>query len=338
MKDKPDNLNVISEDLKNNSLRHLYLLFGQEDYLIRQNKDKLLKGLISDGDTLNYSHFEGKDIQVSEIIGIAETLPFLSERRVILIEDSGFFKNKCDELTDYVASVPDYLYMIFIEDQVDKRSRLYKRVNENGRALEFTMPDEATLLKWIGSFLSKNHKSISPKNASVFLSRTGSDMGNIRNELDKLIGYTGGRSTVTLADIDAVCTVRIENKIFVMIQAVTENDQQKALDLYADLLFLKEAPLKILALMAKQFNQILFAKKMDRSGRSVKETAAALKLQDYVVRKLLACSRKYNVRQLEMIVSDYVKTEEAVKTGRISDRLAVELMIIKYSSAKNSRA
>ncbi len=321
----------IQEDLKSGNFRQIYLLYGEEDYLIVQYRDKLLKALVPEDDTLNFSRYEGKDIRVSEVTDLCETIPFLSERRVILFENSGFFKNKCDELADYLPQIPDYLYLIFVEKQVDKRSRMYKALKDKGRAAEFTLPDERALLPWIASILGKSGRKIRTSDAEILLQRTGSDMSNIRNELDKLIGYTEGRDTVTLADIDAVCTNRLENQVFKMVRAVADKDQKKALSFYEDLLALREPPLKILFNMAREFRLMLLTKKMEREGTARTEIASVLSLKTFAVQNLSRCAGRYTVSALEKIVEDFAETDEDVKTGRLDDRLAVELMIVKCS-------
>ena len=321
----------IQEDLKNGNFRQIYLLYGEEDYLIAQYRDKLLKALVPEGDTLNFSRFEGKDTRVSEVIDLCETIPFLSERRVILFENSGFFKNKCDELADYLPQIPDYLYLIFVEKQVDKRSRMYKALKDKGRAAELSMPDDKTLLTWIGTILGKNGRKIRTTDAGVLLQRTGSDMGNIKNELDKLIGYTEGRDMVTMADIDAVCTNRAENRVFDMVRAVADKDQKRAMLLYEDLLALREPPLKILFNLTREFRRMLLIKKMEREGTAQSEIAAVLGVKPFAVQKSSRCARRYTVSALEKILEEFAAADEDVKTGRLDDRLAVELMIVKCS-------
>ena len=91
-------------------------------------------------------------------------------------------------------------------------------------------------------------------------------MGNLRMELEKLINYTSGRDVVTAADIEAVCVTRTQNKIFDMVQAVTDKNQEKALDLYYDLLTLKEPPMRILFLLAKQFRQLFLQNNLYKKG------------------------------------------------------------------------
>ena len=324
----------IQEDIKTGNFKQSYLLFGEEAYLKQQYKEKLLNALNPDGDTMNFSRYEGKGIDVKQVIDLCETMPFFADRRIILLEDTGFFKNKCEELADYMKSLPDYLVLVFAESEVDKRSRMYKAVKSSGRVTEFAKQDEKTLMRWAAGILGKEGKKITQKDMELFLTKTGTDMGNIRMELEKLVAYTEGKDIVAAEDIEAVCVTQTTNKIFDMVRAVTEKNQKKALELYYDLLTLKEPPMRILFLLAKQFRQLLLTKKMAGEGASQNEIASRLGVPFFVVRNISACARSYTVEELERAVEDFVDAEEAVKTGRLGDVLSVELLIVKYSSGR----
>jgi len=327
-------LKSIQEDIKTGNFKQSYLLFGEEAYLKQQYKEKLLNALNPDGDTMNFSRYEGKGIDVKQVIDLCETMPFFADRRIILLEDTGFFKNKCEELADYMKSLPDYLVLVFAESEVDKRSRMYKAVKSSGRVTEFAKQDEKTLMRWAAGILGKEGKKITQKDMELFLTKTGTDMGNIRMELEKLVAYTEGKDIVAAEDIEAVCVTQTTNKIFDMVRAVTEKNQKKALELYYDLLTLKEPPMRILFLLAKQFRQLLLTKKMAGEGASQNEIASRLGVPSFVVRNISACARSYTVEELERAVEDFVDAEEAVKTGRLGDALSVELLIVKYSSGR----
>ena len=259
-------------------------------------------------------------------------MPFFADRRVILMENTGFFKNKTEELADYMAELPDYICVLFVEDEVDKRNRMYKAIQKYGRAVEFATQDDKTLMAWVLSILKKENKKITRPDMELFLEKTGTDMGNIEKELEKLLSYTMGRDVITSADIEAVCTTQISNRIFDMIRAVTEKRQRQALDLYYDLLALKEPPMRILFLLARQFNLLLQVKELAAEGCDQATIAKRTGLQNFVVRNYLPMARKYEREALKKAVEDCVDTEEAVKTGRLTDVMSVELLIIKYSS------
>ena len=324
----------IQEDIKSGNFKSAYLLCGEEAYLKVQYKNKLLKALNPDDDTMNFNHYEGRNIDVKELIDLCETMPFFADRRVVLLEDTGFFKNKCDELADYMKELPDYLCLVFVEDEVDKRSKMYKAVKSCGRIGEFARQDEKTLMQWAAGILKREGKNITQRDMELLLTMTGIDMGNLRMELEKLITYTGDRNVVTRADIQEVCTTQTQNKIFDMVRAVTEQNQKRALDLYYDLLTLKEPPMRILFLLAKQFRQLLLVKEYTEEGVAQPEMASRLGVPSFVVRNIASCARSYRISELRQAVTDFVDAEEAVKTGRLQDVLSVELLIVKYSSAR----
>ena len=324
----------IQEDIKSGNFKSAYLLCGEETYLKVQYKNKLLKALNPDDDTMNFNHYEGRNIDVKELIDLCETMPFFADRRVVLLEDTGFFKNKCDELADYMKELPDYLCLVFVEDEVDKRSKMYKAVKSCGRIGEFARQDEKTLMQWAAGILKREGKNITQRDMELLLTMTGIDMGNLRMELEKLITYTGDRNVVTRADIQEVCTTQTQNKIFDMVRAVTEKNQKRALDLYYDLLTLKEPPMRILFLLAKQFRQLLLVKEYTEEGVAQPEMASRLGVPSFVVRNIASCARSYRISELRQAVTDFVDAEEAVKTGRLQDVLSVELLIVKYSSAR----
>lgn len=322
----------IQEDIKKGEFQPVYLLYGEEAYLRQQYKQMLLKALVPEGDTMNFTRYEGKGIEPKEVIDLAETMPFFAERRVILLEDTGFFKNKCEELAEYLKQLPEYLCMIFVETEVDKRSKMYKAAKAAGRVTEFTVQNVQMLTKWILQMLSREGKKITQKNMELFLTKTGTDMGNIRMELEKLLAYTMGRDVVTGEDIEAVCTSQTANKIFDMVRAVTEKNQKKALDLYNDLLTLREPPMRILFLLARQFNQLLVTKEMSQKGYGQPEIASHLGVPPFAVRNNLRIVRNYRSSQLRQAVEDFTEAEELVKTGKLGDVLSVEMLIVKYSS------
>ena len=304
----------------------------EKNWLKKQYRDKLIQAWNPDGDTMNYSRFEGKGIDVKEVISLGETMPFFAERRIILMENTGFFKNQCPELTEYLNSLPDYLYLLFVEEEVDKRSKMFKMVKQIGRVVDFSVQDEKTLMRWVLGILKREGKQITQRDMERFLSKTGTDMSNIEKELEKLLCYTMDRSVITGEDIDAVCTTQINNRIFAMVQAVAEQNQKKALDLYYDLLALKEPPMRILFLIARQFNQMYQIKDLREQGYDSGAIAKKAGLAPFIAKKSLAQASKFEKDTLRQAVEDCVETEAAVKSGRLGDRLGVELLIVKYSS------
>ena len=321
-------MQVLNEDIKNRDFKRVYLLFGDEPYLVSNYKKKLREAIAGD-DTMNFNYFEGKNQDVREIISLADTMPFFAERRLILIDGSGFFKSAPEELVNYLPDMPDTVCLIFCESEVDKRNKLYKKVKDLGYAAELKKQDSDQLMRWAAGILGKDGKKITKQVMEYFLERTGDDMENIRTELEKLICYTMGRDVITKEDVDAVGTVHVTNRIFEMVSAIVVGNTRKALDLYEDLLTLKEPPMRILFLIARQFNQLLQVKELLAAGMGKGDIASKIKVPPFAAGKLITQAKAFTREQILDYVELCVESEEAVKTGRMADRMAVELLIAR---------
>lgn len=324
----------INEDIKTEQFKNIYLLYGEEAYLRKQYRDRLKNALTKEEDTMNYHYFEGKDVSCGAVIDLAETIPFFSDRRVIVIENSGFFKHGGESLAEYLNEPSQTAYFIFVESEIDKRSRLFKTVSAKGTAVEFPVQSEATLQKWVLGILKKEDKRISAPALSSFLEKTGTDMENIRKELEKLICYCMQKDAVTEQDIEDICTHRVSNHVFDMVNAIADKKQKAALDLYYDLLALKEPPMRILFLIARQYNMLLQVKELKGKGCDNKRIGEKVGLMPFIAGKYVTQSSKFRSTDLRSALEACVETEEAVKTGRINDMMGVELLIVKYSGGR----
>lgn len=323
----------INEQIKSGDFRKIYLLYGEEAYLKKQYKNKLTKAMLLEGDTVNYAYFEGKGIEPEKLIDLAETMPFFAERRLIVVENSGFFKNAVPKFADYIKTMPDTTCFLFVENEVDKRGKMFKAVKDTGYISEIGRQDEKTLLYWIAGQIKREGKQIKESTARYLVSRAGTDMELLEKELEKLFSYTLGRTEITTEDIEAVCTTQIANKIFDMVEAVAAKQQKKALDYYYDLLALKEPPMRILYLLSRQFRLLLEVKELMKQGYDKSQIAKTAKLHPFVAGKYMKQCKDFSVSQLRSIMDEAAGCEELVKTGRLNDRMSVELFIVKYSLA-----
>ena len=325
----------LNEDLKTGQFKQIYLLYGPEGYLKKQYKERFIKAMVPEGDTMNFSYYEGKKTDVKEVIDLAETLPFFSERRLIVFEDTEFFKSGGNDLADYINDgMPSTTYFIFVENEIDKRSRLYKAVKSRGHIVELAVQDENTLRKWVQGLARKEKKEISPRDIAYFINKVGTDMENITKELEKLFCYCIDKETVTRDDIDAICVTHITNHIFEMINAVAEQNQRRALDLYYDLLALKESSMRILALMSREYRDLFHVKELYRQGFTKKEITSKTGLHPFVAGKYIDLAKRFDTGELRRAMEESADLEQRVKTGLITDYLAVELFIIEHSEKK----
>ena len=323
-------MKTLNEHIKKGEYQKVYLIYGEEEYLKKQYRDRMKEAIIGD-DTINYSYFEGDGTKAEDVIAMCETMPFFSERRLVIVNDSSFFKTSNDELADYIKKLPDYIVLIFVEKNVDKRNKVYKSVNSCGYVCEMAYQTAAMLKKWIAGMLAKENYRVTESACDLLLDKTGANMELIKNEVDKLVSYCKGRDSVMPEDVNAVCSTQTTSRIFEMIEAVANKNRDKALNLYYDLLELKESPMLILYLIVRQFNGILQAKDYAASGLSNKEVAMRMKIQPFIAGKYLSQSKYFTVDKIKEILKECADVEERVKRGRLQEKLGVEMIIIKYS-------
>lgn len=330
---KAGNMQRLKEDIKNKTFHKFYLLFGEEDYLKKIYKDNLKNAILVNSDNINYSYFEGRNIDILQIQETAETLPFFSDYRVILIEDSGLFKS-ANSLPDYLANMPESTVIIFVEKEVDKRNKLYKFVNKEGLAVELKEMGIADLKRFIAIMLNENNKQIRENAADYFLQQVGSSLLNITNEIDKLVSYTYGRSEITISDIDTICCVQLTGRIFNMIDYAVIGEKDKALQLYHDLLELRESPMSILYLITRQFNILLQVKESVDIPRS--QIASKLQIPSFTVGKYINQAKKFENWKLKEILDACIETEYKFKCGLLDSQIGVEILLIKLGQSESN--
>ena len=334
--DFPVKQKQLNEDVASGNFKPCYLIYGEEAYLRLQNRDKLVKALGGTGSSMNFNRYQGDKISPAEIIDMAETMPFLAERRAILVEDSGFFDDGCPELADYLKAPSETTVFIFVETKVDKRKDMYKAVSKKGFEMECVVQDEDMLKRWIRSKFSSEGKEISPRAQAFFLDRVGTDMANIATEIEKLVCYCIDRKDITEEDIDAVCANYLTGRIFAMTDAIAAGDQKRAMELYYDLLALKEPPAKILALITSQFNIMLQVKEMTENHHSTADIASAVKRPPFVIGKYQNWAAHYSYSQLKDALDMCASNDEAVKKGKLDYKISVEMVIIGFTAGRTT--
>ncbi|MCX7921923.1 MAG: DNA polymerase III subunit delta [Clostridia bacterium] len=340
-------IDILKDDLKKNNLRSLYLFYGPEDYLKKYYTEGIEKQLLTeDMKTLNKIVLEGK-VDVRKITDNCETMPVFSERKVVIVKNSGIFKSKKksdeaegkgkskgqnDELVSYLQNVPDYNCLIFYEEEIDKRMKAVDAIKKNGLIVEFAYQKPPELVKWVVKVFKSHKKEVDPMTAAQLIDISEQGMTEILNEINKLTLYLGDRTKVTGADIEKVCTKSVKSRIFDLTDAVAEKNASKALILLNDMIILKEPMPKILFMLARQFRQVLEMKLLGEDGLNSGEAASKMGITPYAAGKILKQAKSFTVDMLKEAVEACLEFDVAIKTGKMNDRIAAELLIARFST------
>lgn len=332
---KNDNNNEylkLGDDLKSGDFKPYYLLYGEEEYLKLSYK-KAFRKAFGGEEGMAYTFFDGAP-DVDELIDILNTIPFTfgdNAGRLVIVSDSQWFKKTPPEkIVKYLEDIehyPETAHLMFIESTADKRSKLYKIMQKNGFACEMGAQDQAQLSRWAARYLTSAGKKIRSSTMELILSKTGTSMDNIASELEKLIAYTGEREIIEDEDVEMICSQNIEDRVFDMITEMSLGNTEKALKYYGDLLTLQESPMKILSLMRRNFNQLLLTKESVTRGLSGQEAAKFVNVSPWILGKLQNQAKHYTLESIEEYISRALDYDEAIKSGNMSDRMAVELLL-----------
>lgn len=325
----------INKDIERNELKQFYLLYGAEDYLKVQYRDKLINALVDPNDNMNYNYYEGNHLNVQEVLDIGETLPFFADHRIIVIENSGLFKKCPEDFEKKLEHFPESTHLIFVEKEVDKRSRLYKWIGKSGYVSEMNTPDEKMLLTWVKGLCRAEGKQIEDTAIFYFVEHMGMDMMLLKNELEKVFCYCYEQNMITIEDIRQVCISQATDKMFDMLDAIGNHNKDKALSLYHDLLALREPAMRILHMLTRHFHILMQVRALSDSGNDNKTIASLCSIPPFSVKRYAAQASKYSYKQLKRIVEQCQITDQGVKTGCVQDIVGVELLIVEFSDKQN---
>lgn len=338
------------KDIKNNELKKVYLLYGNEmylkDYIISNIKDKYIDKAF---ESLNMIYINGKETSAEIIINACETLPFMSDKKIVIVEDLQFFTSKKEvsnideeELCSYMKNLNSTTCLIFIttEDKVDNRKKIVKVIKENGGVVELSKLKDAELIKWTQSIFSKNQKEISKVNIQFFLSKSGyyehddRTLYDLANEIDKICSYLGNRKTVEKEDVDKGVVKSFQNNVFYFVDALGQKKADMALSIFNDMILDNEPIQLILHMIVRQLRLLMLTKLYEEKGYSQGVISQKLNIHTFVVKKLITQASNFTIDDLSIILEKALDVDRSIKTGQIDWKLAVEMFIAEISKVK----
>ena len=319
----------LEADIKNGIYKRIYLLCGTESYNRKRYTDALVKVFLPEDDGINLTRYFGKKVDLKEVFDIAETMPFMAEKRVIVLEGSGLFTSPNEQLADYIPKIPETCVMIFSEEKTDGKLKQYKAVEKEGCVATFKNPTEDELRDWVKKKLGREHRPVTEGALDLFIARCGNDMWTVSNEIEKVISYTFGRDGIHVEDIEAVIPAPAEDKIFAMIDAIIAHNKRSALARYGDLVVLRTDPGRVLNLLRDQFRLLLHVKDIGGSTNEIKAAAALLGMRDGRVKMALPAARKSSKISLIQRIEMCAQCEHRIKTGLVDEKVGVESLIIE---------
>ncbi|MDR1067258.1 MAG: DNA polymerase III subunit delta [Clostridiales bacterium] len=326
----------LKTDLSKNALKTVYLFYGEERYLLNAYEKKIKDKAVDPAfELMNTDKFDGKAVVFDDVKNALETSPFMSEKRLVVLRDTALFKagrkDQTEAFAGTVEHLPDTTVTVFVESEVDKRNKLYKAVGKAGRCVEFKTPGERELAEWVCSLASKANKKISYEDALYMTNIVTKDMSVVERETAKLIDYAGQNDVITREFVDAACVRSFETRAFDLADAITAKDANTALEIFNNMLLVKMSPIMVISMIARQFRNALACRLLSDAGRDFAQIVAETGQSDWIVRRNLEKSARFSATEMKNALADCLEADLSVKTGKMDDKTAVELIIIRYA-------
>jgi len=303
-----------------------------EPLLAERGVDRITKTLVDPSmRDLCYSAYYADETDPAEIVSNAQTLPFLTDRRVILVRGAERYTSESSTgaLLHYLASPNDTTVLILVADRVDKRSKFYKACEKAGEIVECGELRDHELRLWIHDEVQGRNKKIEPNAVREIIDRAGTKLSDVNNALTLVTGFIGDRENITEEDVITACADVAEEQIWSLTDAIAQSDMAKAMRVLFALYDLGKSEFEILGSinwLLRTAYQVAVAKSSDPMLRS------------FTAKKCRPLADKFGVRKLKAAFGLLVETDFMLRSTGVDRALAIELLVIKLAAPRRRPA
>jgi DNA polymerase III subunit delta len=324
----------------------IYLLYGEEMFFINETKELIIHHALQEDEAdLNLSVYDLEETPIHEAIEDAETLPFIGERKVVLLKNPFFLtaektkdkvEHHLEKLMNYLEFPSPFSILIFEAPyaKLDERKKITKLLKQHGEAVESKSLNENEAKDWIKSRFRTNEVEIKDTAADELLQLTGLHMATIAKEIEKLSLFAGKGGVIDEQIVRMLVPRSVEQNIFDLVERVVHKQLSEGLKILYDLFQNNEEPIKIVALLAAQFRLINHVKQLAKSGYGQQQMASILKVHPFRVKLALKQAQLFTDDELKKIIEMLAEADFDMKNGKMDKRLILELLLLKLGEQK----
>ncbi|WP_404458690.1 DNA polymerase III subunit delta [Sutcliffiella horikoshii] len=338
------------EALKKIKAKHfapIYLLLGTEAFLMKEIRDSIIEHALDEEEhDFNLSFYDMEEQPVDIAIEDAETLPFMGERRVVVLLNPFFLtaeksKSKVEHNTDrFLAYIQEAApYTIFViqasYEKLDERKKVVKQLKKQAEVIEVQPLGERDLKTWMREKAMQNGADLSDAAAEELLKIAGVNLSVLSQEINKMAMYIGvSEPEISVDTVKLLAAKSIEHSVFELIEKMVHRRVDEALELFYDLVRNNEEPIKLHALISNQFRLLYQVKDLSEQGYSQQKMAGILRVHPYRVKLASQQGRYFERAELMKMVDDLAEADYLMKSGKIDKQLAMEMLLIKLAPVK----
>ncbi|WP_148449602.1 DNA polymerase III subunit delta [Nosocomiicoccus massiliensis] len=319
-------------------MEKLYLVYGKNRVRIDETVNKLTKDYLETVDDFNRIVFDYIETEVEHIIEECITLPFLSDRKVVIVKDAFLFtaekkrtsvNQNIDKMIQYIEDKEDETLLIFVTsaEKLDNRKKITKLIKKQGKIIECEEMNERELVQYINDAVKNEGLTIRNDAVNELLNRTGVNYTIVKNELEKLMLFAD--NVITVEDVNIIVSKSLEANVFSLTDFILKDQKREAVNVFRDLILQKEEPIKLLGLISSQFRLYYQTKILMNEGMRQDEISSRLKVHPYRVKLAISQVNQYS---LETLLQKMVLTRDMdyeLKSTYLDSEALFEVFISK---------
>lgn len=335
----------LEKELKAGKLNNIYLLYGEELFLL-ENSLKKIKNIFGECiKGINYINID--ETNYTELIQDIETPAFGYEKKLIIAKNTGLFKKdgkrknvelekSREKLIDYINQNIDIIktsvVLVFVEENADTKKELYKVIDKNGIVCNFEYQKPIQIEKRIKAICNGYEVEIDNVALKYFIECCGTNMQDLINEIRKLIEYAGKGGKITKEDIDQLSIKKLESVIFDLTDSLGKKETAKALQVLKNLIYAKEPLQKILITLYNHFKKMYFTKLALKYGKDIISSLDLKPNQTFLVNKYKMQAGYFTENELKQILQKLRDLDYEYKNGLIDLQIGMESILCVYCS------
>jgi len=326
-------------EIKEKQLQRLYLLHGEETFLMNHYLQQIKKLLVDDlTESFNFHRLNNENFDILSFADAVENLPMMAETTMVQVDDVDIFKlNESDreKLAEVLSDIPEYCTVVFtfvtVAWKPDKRlKKLWSAVEEHGTVVEFEKQNQRDLIAWITRHFLANQKRISGELCAYLIEITDGTMTALSGEIKKICAYSGAEE-ICRADIDAVVEPVMDAVVFQMTDLLGQKQYSKALEKLHQLLKMQQEPIAILGAIGGHFRRLSTARVLIDNGRPASELMSLCAMGDYAARKNMEAARRFSPEFCKKAAQLVLETDYRMKTSFDEQERLLEMLVLQLA-------
>ncbi len=325
--------------LKTGSIADCYLFEGPEEYIKQQALKQLCAKVLPSGlEEMNLTDLSDPD--ADQLIAAAETLPFMGEKRLVIVREcslitagrKGEDERKAEAISDYLAHIsPTTCLVFYVKGKADGRKKLYTLLKKKNAIVDFSPMNDVEAADWARRAMRRMGKQLTQENAGLLVFTVGRDAALLRQEMEKLASYLDERDVVTAEDIDAVCTRSTECTVFQMVDAQVAGNDDQAFSLLRDMVRSGEDRIGILAMLLRQYRILYHMRCLLDERTPPNAQAQLLGIPPFSVGRTQQQAKRFDRERLKAAYDYLLDYEFSIKQGRVpQDSCAENALLVLH--------